>query len=155
MVFSMRAFCQDACGSQKKIFVRFAPSIVRSISRVYLNSLPLSVKITGKSLRKVLSPNALVNQSKCSTTELAFPSRIRKISIKLCCTNSIVSILLPFPCVPRTVSQITSLKTRSARLSKAVKHGCSAIPPRAQIPVRSCTPLLRRPKQTAWIPTHT
>ena len=47
------------------------------------------------------------------------------------------------------------VKTRSARLSKAVKHGCSAIPPRAQILARSCTPLLRRPKQTAWIHTHT
>ncbi len=73
---------------------------MNSISLVCLNSAPLSVKIIGNNFRKVSKPSAAVNQSNCSTTVSALPSRIRKISIRFCSTKIRVSIRFPVPGSP-------------------------------------------------------
>lgn len=83
-LFSTWGFCHDAWGSQKNTWVRINPGRVCSKALGFLNSTPLSVRITPKSLLNSAVPRELLRASNTWITLSWVPSFIRKIRV---CVN--------------------------------------------------------------------
>ena len=119
-LFSTWGFCHDAWGSQKNTWVRINPGRVCSKALGFLNSTPLSVRITPKSLLNSAVPSVLLRVSNTWITLSWVPSFIRKISMKLDFLKIMVRKTFPFSRLPFTVS-ISTIDTSGLASTKELK----------------------------------